>query len=108
MRDGTNGLRGGFGDCEMSSNFCQCGEFVYMSGSQLWDCGEDGDGGFWVEPVQGEDVLKQCVNCCVGLEGDYGFMVGSRCVIDEGGKVVKVKRNLDSIRVSLWEKMLIL
>ena len=30
-------------------------------------------------------------------------MVGSRWVINEGREVVKVKRNLDSVRISLWE-----
>ena len=31
-------------------NLCVCG-------AELWGSGENGNGGEWVEPVQGEDVL---------------------------------------------------
>ena len=43
---------------------------MYVGGPELWYCGENGDGGLWIEPVQGKDVLKECVNCGVGVEGD--------------------------------------
>ena len=33
MKDGTNGLGGCFGDCEMRADLGQCGEFVYVRGS---------------------------------------------------------------------------
>ena len=59
MRDGAYSLRRGLSDCEMRANFSQCGEFMYVRGSYLWDCGENGNGGLWVEPMQGENVLKK-------------------------------------------------
>ena len=46
-----------------------------MGGPELWYCGENGDGGFWIEPVQGEDVSKECVYCGVGVEGDCLFLI---------------------------------
>ena len=48
---------------------------MYVCGPELWYCGEDGDGGFWIEPVQGEDVMKECVYCGVGIKGDWLFSI---------------------------------
>ena len=42
---------------------------------ELWYCGEDGYGGFWIEPVQGEEVMKECVYCGAGIKGDCLFLI---------------------------------
>ena len=57
MGDGADEFRRCFKDEKLGSNFNQSSEFVYVCGSELW-CGEDGKGGFGVEPMLGEECLE--------------------------------------------------
>ena len=46
-----------------------------MCGPELWYCGENGNGGFWIEPVEGEEVLEKRIYCGVGTEGDCLLLI---------------------------------
>ena len=56
--NGTNEFWRCLKDEKVRSNFNQSGEFVYVCGSELWYGGEDGKGGFGVEPMRGEKCLE--------------------------------------------------
>ena len=58
MSNRTNEFRGCLEYEEVGANFDESGGFVYVCGSELWYGGEDGEGGFRVEPMCGEECLE--------------------------------------------------
>ena len=79
---------------------------MYVCCAKLWSGGEDGNGGEWVEPVKYEEALQEGINSGVGVEGANDFVVGGLRVVNEGGKGVEVKRDLNCVWASEWEERL--
>ena len=64
----------------------------------MWDGGENGESGFRVKPVHGENGLNERINSGIRVEGDGCFLVGAPRVINEGRKVMEVEGDMNSIR----------
>ena len=58
VSNGTNEFRGCLEYEEVGANLDESRESMYVCGSELWYGGEDGKGGFRVEPMCGEKSLK--------------------------------------------------
>ena len=72
----------------------------------MWGCGKDGNGGEWVEPVKHEKALQEGVNSGVGVEGANDFVDGDLRVVNEGGKGLKMKSDLNCVWASRWVERL--
>ena len=72
----------------------------------MWSGTEDGNGGEWVEPVKCEEALQEGINSGVGVEGANDFVVGDLRVVNEGGKGVKMKSDLNCVWASRWVERL--
>ena len=60
--------------------------------------GENGESGFRVEPVHGENSLNERINSGIGVEGDGCFLVGAPRVINEGRKVMEIEGVMHGMR----------
>ena len=64
----------------------------------MWNGGENGESGFRVEPVHGEDGLDKRIDSGVGVEGDGCFLVGASRVINERREVMEIEGDMHGIR----------